>query len=154
MCIKNQDVDRMLKGIRQIENDDMAAMETHQLAEVMAIFKALSDDYEKIEKVLRAELMSRMDNEIVLTFPDLNRKVQLKEGRATTTINAADVMLVMNNYGIGNQFPDIVNVIKAKVERIPEENNAETISDIVKQFSTTEIGQPYIAVTKMVKGDY
>ena len=35
MCIKNQDVGRMLKGIRQIENDDMAAMETHQLAEVI-----------------------------------------------------------------------------------------------------------------------
>jgi hypothetical protein len=60
----------------------------------------------------------------------------------------------MNNYGIGNQFPYIVNIIKAKVERIPEDNNGKTITDIVKQFSTIEIGQPYIAVTRMAKGDY
>jgi hypothetical protein len=152
MCIKNADVDKMLKGIRQIENDDMAMMETHQLAEVMVIFKALSDDYEKIEKALKEELTSRMDHEIVLTFADYNRKVQLKEGRQTKKIDGGDLFLAMRDAEMENLFPEVVNVVFKKIDEVAEET--PEIKAIADGLTQIEIGQPYIAVTKMAKSDY
>lgn len=154
MCIKNQDVDKMLKGIRKIEKLEMGSMSVDELAEIMVIFKSLSDDYERIEKELKTELLERIQDWEVIIFPEFERKVQIKEGRKNTIINAADVMLTMKNYGVENQFPDIVNVVKSKVDQIPEDNNAELISDIVKQFSEIEQGQPYLAVSKMAKTDF
>ena len=155
MCIKNQDVEKMLKGIRRIEKGEIDSMSAEELGEVLVVFKSLSDDFEKVEKQLRSVLMeAEMLSGEILMFPQFERKVQIKEGRKNTIINAADVMLTMKNYGVENQFPDIVNVVKSKVDQIPEDNNAELISDIVKQFSTTEQGKPYLAVSKMAKADF
>ncbi len=149
MCIKNQDVGRMLKGIRQIENDDMAAMETHQLAEVMAIFKALSDDYEKIENVLRAELAERIGGEVVM-FPELQRKVQMKEGRKIRTVDTIGVYTAMKEFDLLDYVPEIMEV---KLGKADAHYCSEVIEVVANNTEETQ-GAPYVAVTKMAKADY
>lgn len=161
MCIKNQDVDKMLKGIRRIERKEAVDMTVEELAEVMAVFKSLADDYEKVEKELRAELAERIGGEVVM-FPGLERKVQLKDGRATKKIDGESLFSDMKERGLEDYFSMIANVVLKKVDELHLRETSsdfikreqDAVADLVEANTTIEIGQPYVAVSKMAKADY
>ncbi len=149
MCIKNQDVDKMLKGIRRIERKEAVDMTVEELAEVMAIFKSLADDYEKVEKELRAELAERIGGEVVM-FPELQRKVQMKEGRKVRTVDTIGVYTAMKEFDLLDYVPEIMEVKLGKADA----HYCSEVVEVVANNTEEKQGEPYVAVSKMAKADY
>jgi ribosomal protein L19 len=139
-------MEETLKGIRSFEAGEK---DEAKLAETLANIKIIMDDLDKAESQIKSTIKETYTGEVYY-FPTVQKKVFLSEGKSTSYINPAGVLLNMQNSGIGNMFPDIVNVVKSKVETLPEEFQSQ-VENIIKLNTKSDKGSSYITVAKMNK---
>lgn len=148
MCITNKLMEETLKGIRSFEAGEK---DEAKLAETLANIKIIMDDLGKAESQIKSTIKETYSGEVYY-FPSVEKKVFLSEGRSTSYVNPAGVLLNMQNSGIGNMFPDIVNVVKTKVETLPTEFQKQ-VENIIQLNSKVTPGNPSITVAKMNKAE-
>lgn len=146
MCITNKLMEETLKGIRSFEAGEK---DEAKLAETLANIKIIMDDLDKAESQIKSTIKENYSGEVYY-FPTVEKKVFLSEGKSTSYVNPAGVLLNMQNSGIGNMFPDIVNVVKSKVETLPTEFQKQ-VENIIQLNSKVTPGNSSITVAKMNK---
>ncbi len=146
MCITNKMMEETLKSIRAYEAGEK---DEAKMAEILANIKVISECLESVEKKIKADMKDTYSGKIYY-FPSIEKKVYLSEGKSSSTVNPAGVFLNMKNEGIDGMFPDIVNIVKNKVENLPTEYQ-ETVNKIIAVNTQTELGKPVITVMKMNK---
>lgn len=147
MCITNNQVDQVLKQIREFEKQEINSFSSEKLAEFLAYAKIIEDCIKVYQDATKNELLKRKEGEIFY-FSEIKKKVYLQEGKSSTIYSPEKIYNSLKNKGFEDSFFEIINVVKTKVDDL----NDEVVSKIVEDCAVSgDKGDSSITVRNMNK---